>query len=100
MVVCLADLMPAARTAVNGPTNGGRLEVKTVRIRQDNVVAVSQGNIGLNGDSKVEGNLRVDVTGSYVQFVESLLRDAAERNRAAEALQAGPQTSTFGGLVV
>jgi hypothetical protein len=54
MIVCLADLMPAARTAVNGPTNGGKLEVKTARIRQDNAVAVAQGNIGLNGEGKTQ----------------------------------------------
>jgi hypothetical protein len=45
--------MPAARTAVNGPANGGKLEVKTARIRQDNAVAVAQGNTGLNGDPRL-----------------------------------------------
>jgi hypothetical protein len=46
--------MPAARTAVNGATNGAKLEVKSARIRQDNAVAVARGNIGLNGAAKLK----------------------------------------------
>jgi hypothetical protein len=62
--------MPAARTAVNGPANGGKLEVKTARIRQDNAVAVAQGNIGLRRrqDPKLRylGVAQIDVTGGLV----------------------------------
>jgi hypothetical protein len=82
MIVCLAELMLAACTAVNGPTNGAKLEVKSARIRQDNVVAVAQGNIGLNGDGKVEGNLRVDVTG-YLWRTGGLAVSQSDRGNRA-----------------
>jgi hypothetical protein len=74
--------------------NVGRVVIRSARIQQDDAVAVAQGDVGLNDDGRVEGNLRAGVTGHYVPFFVLLVRDAVKRNRIAEAPQAGPQIHT------
>jgi hypothetical protein len=75
--------------------NGGSLELKSVRIQQGKALAVAMGDVGLNADGRVEGSLRLSIAGSYIQFAESVLRDAAQRNRTAESMQALPQTRSL-----
>jgi hypothetical protein len=74
--------------------SGGSLEIKSARIQQGDANAVAQGNLGLNGDGRVEGTLRASIAGTYVQFAETIIRDAADRNRIAEAAQSNPQIRT------
>jgi hypothetical protein len=74
--------------------SGGGLEIKSARIQQGDANAVAQGHLGLNGDGRVEGVLRADIAGAYVQFAETIMRDAAERNRVADSAPSSPQIQT------
>lgn len=44
-------------------TNGGRVEIIQSRIQQDDLVAVAAGNLALNAQGRIDGELQMTVTG-------------------------------------
>lgn len=77
--------------------NGGRIELKSARVQQDNALADAQGDLWLNANGLFDGSMRVKTTGVYVQFAESLMRadqNGADRARIAQSFELSPQTQT------
>ncbi len=79
-------------------SRGGRLEVASARIQQDDALATGAGQLGLSPDGQVEGALRVHTSGPYERLAQSYIDDgrsgAGKREQLAESFLGQPRIVT------